>query len=129
MSDDTLQDTDQNLIDQKPRTIKEFSDEATALAARRSKSTALKKHLEDWQAHGCRLEELRQNIQSILVFQRDTLAKGHLRCDGSIEQLRRTLTEIENGTVQRYFEDVIIAKELVEWCNEYTSFTPEQLTT
>lgn len=113
----------------KTRTIEEFTKDAIALATRHGNPQVLTSHLKNWEASGHSPELLRLNILSILEFKRKDLSNRQIRYDVSVDQLRKIRDEAKDGTIERYIEDVITAKELVEWCNEYISHTTKQPTT
>lgn len=124
----------QETAEKKPlRTLEEFVAAATAFNARHSKTPGVfAKHMTHWTQSGCNPAELALNIRGTLEFQRNELAKRTYRSDHSKEQLVQIIADIKNHVVADYADhlaEVVVAIELVEWCDAYIELTPAQSTT
>jgi hypothetical protein len=129
MNDGHLQSIDTQPEEKKLRTIEEFKTDAIAMAKRYGHPEVLKQYIKSWEESGYTPDVLGLNIQTTLEYQRNTLNKRQFRCDGSTEQLLKDLADARDGTMATYYENVLIARELVDWCNQFKALTKESQTT
>lgn len=124
----------QEIAEKKPsRTLEEFVADAIAFNARHSKTPdVFVEHMTHWARNDYSPAELRLNIRGTLDFQRKELAKRTYRSDHSKEQLAQIIADIKDHVVANYDDhlaEVIVAIELVEWCDTYIGLTPARSTT
>lgn len=114
------------------RTLEEFVADATAFNARHSKTPdVFARHMAHWAQSGYSPAELALNIRGTLEFQRKELGKRTFRSDHSKAQLVQIMADIKDHVTPNYDEhiaEVVLAGELVEWCDTYIGLAPVQST-